>query len=92
MALLNLPVNCCSEEVNVKLFVLALPLPFEPRAADPATPLKLFLVMRGNLPIRTLLFYVLKYEPGSKSQALGWPAGWLLVSEFTALSSEVLSK
>ncbi len=37
-----------------------------PRSSDPATPLKLFLVMQANRPIRHLLFYILRHERGPK--------------------------
>lgn len=35
------------------------------RASDSATPLKLFLLMECNSPVRHLLFYVLRYESGT---------------------------
>lgn len=40
------------------------------RAADGLTPLKLFLVLKSNEPVRELLFYILKYEPGAKVYAV----------------------
>ena len=33
-----------------------------PRAADPMTPLKLYLLVVSNSPIRHLLFYILRHE------------------------------
>ena len=38
------------------------------RASDDTTPLKLFLVMECNRPVRNLLFYILRYEQEAQIQ------------------------
>ena len=48
------------------LFVTVLSITPLLRANDAATPLKLYLLMECNRPIRNLLFYVLRYEFGSQ--------------------------